>query len=115
MTDADYPDYADNLALLANTTAQAEFLLHSLEWVAGGISLYVNQVHVLNKKELSPFSVAGLKNKSTSSRTSAEISHLLKEMSTYTWKELGLLLTAYRSYGNLISYRINRNFFQVLA
>ena len=35
-------DYADDIALLANTPAQAETLLHSLEWAAGCIGLYVN-------------------------------------------------------------------------
>ena len=35
-------DYADDMVLLANSTAQAESLLQSLEWVAGGIGLYVN-------------------------------------------------------------------------
>ena len=35
-------DYANDIALLANTPAQAEFRLHSLEWAAGGIGLHVN-------------------------------------------------------------------------
>ena len=35
-------DYADDIALLANTPAQAEILLHSLERAAAGIHLYVN-------------------------------------------------------------------------
>ena len=35
-------DYADDLALLANTPAQAKFLRHSPERIAGGISLKVN-------------------------------------------------------------------------
>ena len=35
-------DYADNIALLANTPSQVESLLHSLEKTAGGIGLYVN-------------------------------------------------------------------------
>ena len=35
-------DYAADIALLANSPAQAESLLHSLEWVAGGIGLHVN-------------------------------------------------------------------------
>ena len=35
-------DYADDIALLANTTAQAEFHLHNLERAAGGIGLHVN-------------------------------------------------------------------------
>ena len=39
ITDA---DYADELALLANTPAQAETLLHSLERAAAGIDLHVN-------------------------------------------------------------------------
>ena len=39
ITDA---DYADDIALLANTPAQAETLLYSLELVASGIGLYVN-------------------------------------------------------------------------
>ena len=38
MTDA---DYADDLALLTNTSAQAESLLHSLEKAEGGINLYL--------------------------------------------------------------------------
>ena len=37
-------DYADDIALLADTPAQAEFLLHCLERAAGGRGLYVNAV-----------------------------------------------------------------------
>ena len=39
ITDA---DYADDIALLANTPNRAETLLHSLERPAAGIGLYVN-------------------------------------------------------------------------
>ena len=39
ITDA---DYADDIALLANTSALAKTLLHSLERAAGGIGLHVN-------------------------------------------------------------------------
>ena len=35
-------DYADDIALLANTLAQAETLQHSLERAAAGIGLHVN-------------------------------------------------------------------------
>ena len=35
-------NYADDLALLANTPAQAKALLHSLKQVAGSIGLYMN-------------------------------------------------------------------------
>ena len=35
-------NYADDIAILANAPAQAETLLHSLEWAAAGIGLHVN-------------------------------------------------------------------------
>ena len=35
-------DYANDIALLADTPAQTESLLHSLERAAGGIGLHVN-------------------------------------------------------------------------
>ena len=40
ITDA---DYADDIAILANTPNQAETLLHSLERAAEGIGLHVNE------------------------------------------------------------------------
>ena len=39
ITDA---DYANDIAILANTPKQAETLLHSLEWAATGIGFHVN-------------------------------------------------------------------------
>ena len=39
ITDA---DYADNIAILANTLNQAETILHTLERAAAGIGLHVN-------------------------------------------------------------------------
>ena len=35
-------DYANDIALLANTPVQAKSLLHNLEWAAGGIGFYLN-------------------------------------------------------------------------
>ena len=35
-------DYADDIVLQASSPAQAESLLHSQEWAADGIGLYVN-------------------------------------------------------------------------
>ena len=35
-----YADYADDLALLSNTPAQAESLLHGLKQTARGIDFY---------------------------------------------------------------------------
>ena len=51
-------DIADNVAVLANTPAQAEFLLLSLEQEMEGIDIYGNANKIecfLNKKEPSPF------------------------------------------------------------
>ena len=39
-------DYTDDIALLANTPAQAKTLLHSLEWAATGIGLHVNAAKI---------------------------------------------------------------------
>ena len=51
ITDA---DYTDDITLPANTPAQAESLLHNLEWAVGGIGLHVNtdktEYVCLNKK-----------------------------------------------------------------
>ena len=52
ITDA---DYADNIALLANTPNQAETLLHSLERATAGIGLHVNA----HKTEYMCFNQAG--------------------------------------------------------
>ena len=52
ITDA---DYAEDIALLANTPNQAETLLHSLERAAAGIGLYVNA----HKTEYMCFNQAG--------------------------------------------------------
>ena len=35
-------DYADDIALLANTPGQSQSLLHSLEWTAVDIGFHVN-------------------------------------------------------------------------
>ena len=43
-------DYADDIALLANTSTETESLLHNQKRVAGGIGLHVNRqncVHML--------------------------------------------------------------------
>ena len=37
-----HADYADDIALLANTSARTESLLHSLKKAAGGIGLHAN-------------------------------------------------------------------------
>ena len=63
ITDA---DYADDLALLANTPTQAESLLHSLERAAARIGLHVNA----DKTEYMCFNQrGGIKKEETKSRT----------------------------------------------
>ena len=53
ITDA---NYADDIALLANTPNQAETLLHSLERAAAGIGLHVNahNICVITKQATFP-------------------------------------------------------------
>ena len=48
-------EYTDDIALLANIPVQAETLLHSLEWAAGGIGLVVKA----NKTEYMCFNQRG--------------------------------------------------------
>ena len=74
-------DYADNLALFANTQDQAESLLYGLEQAAKGIGLYVNS----NKTEFmcfNQYSGISLNSKllkfGTNFYTSEAISYLLK-------------------------------------
>ena len=52
ITDA---DYADDIALLANSPAQDESLQHSLERAAGGIGIHVNT----DKREYMSFNHRG--------------------------------------------------------
>ena len=70
-------NYADDLVLLTNSSAQAKFLQHSLEQAAGRIDLQVNA----NKTEYMRFKWEG--DISTQSRNLAAVSHLLKVVLTY--------------------------------
>ena len=50
-------DYADDIVLFANTSTQAESLLHNQEQAAGGIGLYVNvdkTEYILMHKDIFP-------------------------------------------------------------
>ena len=58
-------DYADDIALIANTPTQAESLLHSLEQTAGSIGLRVNVDKTetsSHKKETCPHKMGVLRN-----------------------------------------------------
>ncbi len=60
------PDYADDLALQANTPNQAETLLHSLERAAAGTGLHVNA----HKTEYMSYNQTG---NITTPRTSSQV------------------------------------------
>ena len=114
ITDA---DYADDIALLANTPNQAETLLHSLERVAAGIGLHVNA----HKTEYMCFNHAG--HISTLDRTSlklvdkftylgSSVSSTDKDIDTQltkVWTAIGKLSIIWKS--NLID-KMKRSFFQ---
>ena len=64
ITDA---DYANDIALMANTPTQAETLLHNLERTAAGIGLHVNAhkaeyMRFNQRGDISTFSVVALWN-----------------------------------------------------
>ena len=81
-------DYADEFAILANTPAQAEFLLHSLEKAASDTGFRANANKTIymcfyqNKENTYHTKKEGLGNQWKSSHTSEAASHLLKTTST---------------------------------
>ena len=101
ITDA---NYADDIALLANTPAKAETLLHSLERTAAGIGLHLNA----DKTEYMRFNQRG--NIYTLNRSSLKLVHnftYLANRSSSTEKDTNTQLAkawtatiGYRSYGS---------------
>ena len=101
ITDA---DYADDIALMANTLAQAETLLHSVERAAGGIGLHANaymtEYMFFNQRyDISTLDGSSL-NQWTSSPTEEVMSHQPKQTSTPDQNRYGQLSIGYRSYGS---------------
>ena len=95
ITDADYADY---IALLANTPAQAESPLHSLEWAAGAIGLHVNA----DKTEYMCFNRSGYIS-SLSGDSLKLVENFTYLGSSVSSTENGIntrLLIGYRSYGS---------------
>ena len=93
-------DYTDDIVLLANAPAQAESLLHSLEWAAGGIGLYVNaeknRIRVFNQRgDISTLNVGSLKLMDKFTYFGSNISAAEKDINTRVAKAIG-----YRSYGS---------------
>ena len=100
-----YPDacYADDLVLLANTSTQAESLLYSFEYAAGGIRLHVNT----KKMEYMCFKREGI----ISTLSCNPLKSVDKFTSFSSWvsstERRRLLSIGYRSYGSLISLKKN--------
>ena len=94
-------DYADDIAILANTPNQAETLLHTLERAAAGIGLHVNA----HKTEYMSYNQIGnittldgtpLKLVDKFTYLGSSVSSTLKDIDT----RHGQLSIGYRSYGN---------------
>ena len=114
ITDA---DYADDIAILANTPNQSETLLHSLERAAAGIGLHVNA----HKTEYICFNQAG--DISSQDRTSLKlgdkftylgrsVSSTKKDMDTQltkAWTAIDKLSIIWKSDK---TYKMKRSFFQ---
>ena len=111
ITDA---DYADDIAILANTPNQAETLLHSLERAAADIGLHVNE----HKTEYICFNQTG--NISTLEGTSlklvdkfpyqgSSVSSTEKDIDTKTWTAIDKLSIIWKSD---LTDKIKRSFFQ---
>ena len=88
--------HTDDIVLLANTPAQAESLLHSLEQAAGGVGLHVNA----NKTEYMCFNQRG--NISTLNGGSLKLVNNFTYLgsSISSTEKYGLLLIGYPSYGS---------------
>ena len=114
ITDA---DYADDIAILANTLDQAETLLHSLERAAAGIGLYVNahktEYMCYNKKgDISTLDGTPLKlvDKFTYLGTSVESTEKdIDTMLTKAWTAINRLSIIWKSD---LTDRMKRSFFQ---
>ena len=114
ITDA---DYADDIAILANTPDQAETLLHSLKRVAAGIGLYVNA----HKTEYMCYNQTGdiftldgtplkLVGKFTYLRSSVESTEKdIDKRLTKAWTAINRLSTIWKSD---LTVKMKRSFFQ---
>ena len=111
-------DYADNLALLANTPAQAKYLLHNLKQAAKGIGLYViadKTEPMCFKQEMAISTFSGKLQKLVDQFTSLDSNISSTESDVnIRFAKYRLLLTTYRSLGNL-SHKIKRKIFQAVA
>ena len=110
-------DYADDIALLANTPAQAETLLHNLEWTAGSIVLHVNadktEYMCFNQRgDISPLQGGLLKLVDKFTNLGSNVSSTEKDISTRlakAWTAISRLSVIWKSD---LTNKIKRSFFQ---
>ena len=109
-------DYADDIALLANTPKQAETLLHSLERAAAGIGLCVNaqktEFMCFNQKgDISTLDGTSLKLVDKFTCLGSSVSSTEKDIDTRltkAWTAIDSLSIIWKSD---LTYKINRSFF----
>ena len=110
-------DHADDIALLANTPAQAESLLHSLERAASGTSLHVNadktECMSFNQRgDISTLNGSSLKLVDNFTYLGSSVSSTETDINTWlakAWTATDRLSVIWKS--NLIN-KIKRSFFQ---
>ena len=97
-------DYADDIAILANTPNQAETLLHSLETAAAGIGLHVNahKTEYMSHNQTGDISILDgtpLKLVDKFTYLGSSVASTEKDIDTRLTRH-GHLSIGYRSYGN---------------
>ena len=115
-----FADYADDIALLANTPNQAEILLHSLEQAAAGIGLHANahktEFMCFNQKDdISTLDGTSLKLVDKFPYLGSNVSSTEKDIDTQltkAWTAIDGLSIIWRS--NLTD-KVKRSFFQAVV
>ena len=106
-------DYTDNIALLANTPAQAKSLLHSLEKAAGRIGLHVNADKTeYQRSDISTLNGDSLKLVDTFTYLGSSVSSTKNDINTHlakAWTAIDRLSVIWKSE---LTDKIKRNFFQ---
>ena len=106
-------DYADEIALLADTPTQAETLLHSLEWAVIGIVLHVNADMCFNQKgDISTINDSSLKLVDKFTYLGSSVSSTEKDINmrlVKAWTAIDRLSVIWKS--DLID-KMKRSFFQ---
>ena len=94
-------EYADDIALLVNTPAQAEYLLHSLEQAVASIGLNVNshktEYMCFNKRgDISTLNVSFLKLVDKFTYQGSSVSSTETDINTKAWTAISRLLVVWK-------------------